>query len=147
MLLQFLAQNYLSIRDEVILSLEPSADLEHPENILTNGKYKAEGMIAIYGANASGKTALFKAMTIALNILRQSNIRQINDVIPVVPFKFDEELMGKSIYMVILQTCIRFTKSIYIDIIRIGRDWCLTVREQNTSFPELRKKCSIRLFA
>ena len=80
MLLQFLAQNYLSIRDEVILSLEPSADLEHPENILTNGKYKAEGMIAIYGANASGKTALFKAMTIALNILRQSNIRQINDV-------------------------------------------------------------------
>ena len=95
MLLQFLAQNYLSIRDEVILSLEPSADLEHPENILTNGKYKAEGMIAIYGANASGKTALFKAMTIALNILRQSNIRQINDVIPVVPFKFDEESSAK----------------------------------------------------
>ena len=90
MLLQFLTQNYASIRDEIILSLQPSADKEHPENIIHNGKYKSLGMAAIYGANASGKTAVFKAITLALILLRTSNVRQINDKLPVVQFKFDK---------------------------------------------------------
>lgn len=94
MLLQFLTQNYASIRDEKILSLYPSADREHQENIIVNGKFKALGMAAVYGANASGKTAIYKAMTIALVILRWSNIRQINDKIPYVPFKFDKISSG-----------------------------------------------------
>ena len=34
MLIQFSVENYLSIKDKCILSLEPSADKEHPENIL-----------------------------------------------------------------------------------------------------------------
>lgn len=90
MLLQFLTQNYASIRDEKILSMQPSADREHSENIIVNGKFKALGMAAIYGANASGKTALYKAMTLALVILRTSNIRQVNDKMPYVPFKFNK---------------------------------------------------------
>ena len=94
MLLQFLTQNYTSIRDEIILSLVPSTGKEHQENIIVNGKYKALGMAAIYGANASGKTALYKAMTLALVILRTSNTRQINDRLPVIPFKFDKASAG-----------------------------------------------------
>ena len=91
MLLQFLVENYASIREEVILSLEPSADKEHSENIIKKDKNEAVSLVAVYGANASGKTGLYKALTMALIILRNSNLRQINDVIPVVPFKFDEE--------------------------------------------------------
>ena len=94
MLLQFLTQNYSSIKDEIILSLHPSADKEHPENIIYNGKYKALGMAAIYGANASGKTALYKAMTLALVLLRTSNVRQINEKLPAVTFKFDKISSG-----------------------------------------------------
>lgn len=94
MLLQFLVENYASIRDEKILSMEPNKDQEHPENILEKGNYKAVGMAAIYGANASGKTTLFRAMTMALNILRSSSVRQINETIPVVPFKFNSEKAG-----------------------------------------------------
>lgn len=95
MLLQFLVENFASIRDEVVLSLEPSADKEHEENIVSKGKYKANKLVAIYGANASGKTGVYKAMTMALIILRASNIRQVNDRIPVMPFKFDEESINK----------------------------------------------------
>ena len=95
MLLQFLTQNYVSIRDEKILSLVPSNDQEHPENIQIKGKSRALSTVAIYGANASGKSALFRAMTVALIILRSSNVRQINDTIPVVPFKFDEDTSKK----------------------------------------------------
>ena len=95
MLLQFSVKNYLSYRDEKILSLVPSSDKELVSNIKTRGKYKALDVITIYGANASGKTALFKAMTVALNIIRNSTKMQINEAIPVIPFFLDEESRNK----------------------------------------------------
>lgn len=88
MLLQFLVSNYGSIKEEVILSLIPSKDKEHPENILTMGKYKANSLAAVYGANASGKSTLFKAMTFAIVFIRNSNLLQVGQNIPVVPFRF-----------------------------------------------------------
>ncbi len=88
MLLQFSVSNYGSIKNEVILSLVPSADREHPENILVSGKDRANNLIAIYGANASGKSTLFKALTNAIIYIRSSNIYQLGQKIPVVPFKF-----------------------------------------------------------
>ena len=91
MLLQFLVSNYASIKEEKILSLEPSSDSEHQENIIKNGKNKALNLIAIYGANASGKTSLFHALTMALNIIRHSNEMQVNQPIPVNAFRFAEE--------------------------------------------------------
>lgn len=95
MLIQFSVENYLSIRDKVFLSLEPSVDKEHPENIITQGDNRAVSAIAIYGANASGKSNLFKAIAFALNMIRNSNNMQVTDLLPVVPFKFDRESKNK----------------------------------------------------
>ena len=95
MLLQFSVENFQSIKKKVILSLEPSQDKEHPENIITQKKYSAMNTIAIYGANASGKSTLFKALTIALIAVRNSSNLQITNAIPVVPFRFDEESIQK----------------------------------------------------
>ena len=95
MLIQFTVENFLSIRDKVYLSLEPSKDSEHPENLITKGYYNAVTSAAIYGANASGKTSLFKAITIALIMLRNSNNIQVTDRLPVIPFKFDSESKNK----------------------------------------------------
>ena len=95
MLIQFTVENFLSIRDKVYLSLEPSKDSEHPENLITKGDYNAVTSAAIYGANASGKTSLFKAITIALIMLRNSNNIQVTDRLPVIPFKFDSESKNK----------------------------------------------------
>lgn len=91
MLLQFLVSNYGSIRKEVLFSLIPSADKEHPENIMTIGKYRANRICAVYGANASGKSTLFRAMTNAIIYIRASNLFQLGQRIPVVPYKFCEE--------------------------------------------------------
>ena len=91
MLLQFLVSNYGSIKNEVMLSLIPSVDQEHPENILISGKNKANNLIAIYGANASGKSTLFKALTNAIVYIRTSNLYQFGQKIPVVPFKFCDD--------------------------------------------------------
>ena len=48
MLIQFTVENFLSIRDKVYLSLEPSKDSEHPENLITKGDYNAVTSAAIY---------------------------------------------------------------------------------------------------
>ena len=88
MLLQFLVKNYASIKEEVLFSLVPSKDKEHPENIITKGKHKANSLAAVYGANASGKSNLFKAMTNAIVYIRQSNMYQVGQKINVVPYKF-----------------------------------------------------------
>ena len=63
LLLKFLCSNFASIRDEAVLSLEPSGDQSHPENLLKSGEYTALPEIAIYGANASGKSSLLTAMS------------------------------------------------------------------------------------
>ena len=91
MLLKFLCSNFASIRDETLLSLEPSGDQSHPENLLKSGEYTALPEIAIYGANASGKSSLLTAMSRAVSILRNSSVRQAGEMIPVVPFCLDDD--------------------------------------------------------
>lgn len=92
MLIQFSVKNYMSFKEKAILALNPSSDEEHPENINEKNGYTATNLIAIYGANASGKTSLFKAMTAAINMVKLSNIMQVNQPIcSVIPFKFDKK--------------------------------------------------------
>ena len=95
MLLQFSVENYLSFKEQAVLSLVPSSDKEHLNNINDNGTFKGLNTIAIYGANASGKSNLFKAVTIALNMIRSSANTQVDQLLPVVPFKLDDESKGK----------------------------------------------------
>ena len=96
MLLKFLCSNFASIRDEAVLSLEPSYDRDHPENLLKSGEYTALPEIAIFGANASGKSSLLRAMARAVSIIRDSSVRQAGEPIPVVPFCLDDESPQKS---------------------------------------------------
>lgn len=89
MLIQFSVANYLSIKNKCILSLNPSTDKEHPENITSTGKDTALNGVVIYGANASGKSNLFKAITTSILMIRGSHNIQLGERLPVVPFKFD----------------------------------------------------------
>lgn len=92
MLIQFAVSNYKSIRDELILSALAGNDKEHEEILIDFRKEKILPGIGIYGANAAGKSNLFKALMAALTIIRTSNNRQINDAIPLIsPFSFDDE--------------------------------------------------------
>ena len=64
MLLRFTCQNYLSFRDEVVLDMQPSSkERNHPDHVVDlGGGLKALRVAALYGANASGKSNLLKAM-------------------------------------------------------------------------------------
>jgi AAA15 family ATPase/GTPase len=97
MLIQFSVKNFMSFKENAILALNPSADKEHSENINEKNGYEAANTIAIYGANASGKTSLFKAMTVAVNMLKNSNFMQVNQPIGLMmPFKFDDNINNPS---------------------------------------------------
>lgn len=85
MLIQFSLTNFLSFRDEVILSLSTNKD-----NLLS---YKNEGIlpsVAVYGANAAGKSNLHKAMRAAIRMIRSSNNLQIDQPLLITPFLLDE---------------------------------------------------------
>ncbi len=95
MLIQFSVENFMSFKKRAILALNPSADKEHPENINQTNGYKATNTIAIYGANASGKTSLFKAMTVAVRMIKNSNYIQVNQpLVYMVPFKFSKKMVA-----------------------------------------------------
>lgn len=92
MLIQFSVSNFMSIKNEVILSMLAGAGQEHSESLIKFNKERILSSAAVYGANAAGKSNIFKAMTAAIMIVRLSNARQINEKIPmIIPFRFDEE--------------------------------------------------------
>ena len=97
MLIEFRVSNYRSIGDEQILSLVPAPkQKEHPDNVIRNGKHEALNVVAIYGANASGKSNLLKAMGILDSIVNvfgeSSTIRRL----PYDPFLLRDGWHGKS---------------------------------------------------
>ncbi|MCR4609785.1 MAG: ATP-binding protein [Eubacterium sp.] len=75
--------------------LEPTKDKEHPENTICKDKYKGLNFAAIFGANASGKTCFFRALTSALILIRTSNNRQVNERLPITPYKFDAKYINQ----------------------------------------------------
>ena len=96
MLIQFSVENFCSLKNKLILSLQPSDDDDHRENIIEDGVFKGLNMVALYGANASGKSNLHKAMTAAILLIRQSNLRQVGEkLFRITPFKLDNDSFNK----------------------------------------------------
>ena len=63
MLIQFSVQNYRSFREEQTLSLVAGKDGAHLDSLINcAGKFRLSKVASIYGANASGKSNLVKAM-------------------------------------------------------------------------------------
>jgi len=90
MILNYKVRNFLSIKDEQTLSFEATSENKYNEYyIVDTGKYKILKMGALYGANASGKTNILKALDLLRTIATRS--REIDSPIQYSPFKFDPE--------------------------------------------------------
>lgn len=96
MLLQFTVENFRSIKNQAVLSLEASTAKEHPENVIELGKERILKGAAIFGANAAGKSNLFRAITAGIMTVRMSNTRQIGEPLYFIsPYAFDKESANK----------------------------------------------------
>ncbi len=91
MLAEFRVTNYKSFKDEQVLSLIASAEESKGPNSIKIGSHSILKTAVIYGANASGKSNLIKAMSCMHEIVRDSAGYKPSDKLPVVPFLFDEE--------------------------------------------------------
>lgn len=95
MLIDFTVKNYLSIKNEVTLSMVTSEDNKtSDEKIKTisidNNKYTLHCMAGIYGPNASGKSNLIKAFSDFRDLILNSQKYDLDHEIPCYkPFKFD----------------------------------------------------------
>ena len=91
MLLQFNVTNAFSFKKEMILDMVAGADNSHSENLIHFDNQRILPTVAIYGANAAGKSNVFKALTSAIMFVRTSSNMQINSRIGITPFLMDEE--------------------------------------------------------
>lgn len=97
MLAQFSVENFLSIRDQAVLNLTASKhDNEHLDNMFEYDKLRCLRSAVIYGANASGKSSLLKAMTAAILLVRESQAMQVNSrLLRITPFLLDADSRSK----------------------------------------------------
>lgn len=95
MILEFSFTNYLSFKEKITFSMLANSSNGLEDNYVLSNDRKILKTAAIYGANASGKTNLFKALTMVILMLKNSNHVDINAKLPIVPFKFDKDSINK----------------------------------------------------
>jgi len=104
MLIEFSVENYKSIKEKATLNMAASADKKMPGNVCVfelpkvNNKFKKKRILktaAIYGANASGKSNILKAVEIVQKIIISSNQYQQGQLFPIDNFRLDERSMAK----------------------------------------------------
>ncbi len=96
MLLEFRVKNFRSLRDECILSLVASNDQTLvATNTIETGVKSLPSVVrtaAIYGANASGKSNIVRAMLLMRAVVLESASFQLGQTFAVQPFKLDPVL-------------------------------------------------------
>ena len=99
MLIQFSVENYKSFKDKAVLSMSANSDKSHESNISVVGNNeRVLNSVAIYGANAAGKTNLFKALATAVEMISSSNKLQKTTTLDcIIPYLFDE-IITRRIY-------------------------------------------------
>lgn len=99
MLIEFKVANYRSIAKEQILSLIPDKrKSDFTSNIMLNGKHKALNAIALYGANASGKSNLLLSMSLLDKLINLSGASSSTTKLPYDPFLLQEGWQKRPTY-------------------------------------------------
>jgi AAA15 family ATPase/GTPase len=99
MLIDFSVENFLSIKEEVCFSLLASSDKSLDNNLITGEKaLKKNNLLrsaVLYGANASGKSNVLKALDNLKDLVITSSQNIPGQKIRFLPFKLDEKCLSK----------------------------------------------------
>jgi hypothetical protein len=127
-LIRFRVQNHRSIRDEQELSLVAAPLSEHPESLVRAERYDIDllRVAAIYGANASGKSTVFDALSFMRNAVVESQRRWDPDGgVPREPFALSREAQDDpSLFAVdLLIDDVRYEYGFVADSRRVLEEW------------------------
>lgn len=100
MILEFRVGNFRSIRDEVLISFVASKDKKlSAQNVISTGLTgitHALKSLAVYGANASGKSTLLSALAYMRSVIAESaTMLQLGQTFNIQTFKLDDEFSSK----------------------------------------------------
>lgn len=127
MLIEFSVENFLSFNERVTLSLVAAPELDEADGLLEN-TFEAPGGLRllktalVYGANASGKSNLLKAVSFARNfILNSAKETQIGERISVTPFLLESTAgeRGSSFEFVWIENEARYRYRFSVDSSRV----------------------------
>lgn len=128
MLLSFTVGNFLSYKDPVTFSMVATKKNELEAANVTNfdDKLRILKCAVIYGANASGKSNLFKAMGFFRSFVRKSSKEsQATDKIKVTNFLLSSETQNKPSYfeIIFLHENTKYRYGFEVDQERIQKEW------------------------
>ncbi len=102
MLIEFSVGNFLSIKDRQTLRLDASSIKEHREQLIDAGRYQLLRSAVIYGANASGKSNVLKAMAAMRHIIEKSAGQSSTATLPIERFRLSTETEKAPTYFEVL---------------------------------------------
>ncbi len=128
MLLNFTVGNFLSFKNKVTLSMEVDSSIsknEQVNNHTEGGNLKILKSIAVYGANASGKSNLIEALRFTKKTIVESAKYDSTESISTVPFMLDKTSKTQPIFFEIrfLIEDVIFRYGFEIEQNRISSEW------------------------
>lgn len=130
MLIEFRVKNFRSIRDEQVLNLTASSGRNMKEGHVFSADAPGSRLltgVAIYGANASGKSNLLQALELMRHFVMKSAEGQAGDKIETDPFKLDQKLAGRpsSFEVHFIQEKVRYQYGFSVNRERVCEEWLL----------------------
>ena len=132
MIIEFSVSNYRSIKDRQTLSLvaTKSSELREENTFPSNRKTRLVKTAVIYGANASGKSNLFKALTFFFRFAVTSAFKQqIGESIRTDPFLFDKASIKEpsEFEIIFLVDNVRYRYGFTVDSEKVHTEWLFAV--------------------
>nr|WP_281267879.1 AAA family ATPase [Helicobacter valdiviensis] len=134
MLVEFRVENFLSIQDEQVLSMVASNDKTFLDSHTNNDKkLTLLKSSVIYGANASGKSNIIKALAIMRQIVVLSAGWQRGRKLPVTPFLLgNEDNKPTKFEIIFIQNGIKYQYGFTLNTEKILEEWLFTFDENDT---------------
>lgn len=132
MLIEFSVGNFLSIKDRQTLRLDASSISEHRDQLIDAGRYKLLRSAVIYGANASGKSNVLKAMAVMGQIVEKSAQQSSTTEIDVEPFLLNTETESSPSYfeVLFLISGIRYRYGFEVNRKAVKAEWLFIARKK-----------------
>lgn len=131
MLIELRFKNFLSFRDEQVLSMVASADktLSAENTVLPAnlGKRRLVRSAVVYGANASGKTNLMAVFSFLGMFVEKSAVQEPGAPILVAPFRLDGNSANapSEFELTFIHDSVRYQYGFVVDQARVHQEWLL----------------------
>jgi len=139
MIIEFTIGNFLSFKERMTLSLEPTAITEHQSSVFEIGHQKLLKSVVLYGANSSGKSNYLKAMSVMKRIIMTSMEKSSVSKNNIKPFLLNSETRNLPSFfeIVFLIDKVRYRYGFEIDSEKIHAEWLFVMhgKQKNKEKP------------